>query len=417
MKRDLKAHVALLLLCSMALWGCSASGEESSVSREESIRETTAETQITAPEVVSAPETSATELSVTTEGDALAMYENILNRPDDYPEIWNNYSDRFSSDYGFAYAVEDLNRDGLSELLIKCGYFISDTNFEEERYTVVLPDTAKLTFYSEKGMDFVDEFYDSGIIAYCGIGNPPIFRYYNINTDEVWTYGGDDSSQDVGFYWENEKTGERYVEDAATKARDAYVTGNRITPDFTLFTPYSSTVDLDNVSADLPDIFDQPPTEAPMATEIPKTAIPVQLTPSASSILSPVQTRSAYYTYEPEKAVDGDLSTCWSEGVSGDGIGESISLPTGGDVTTITIYNGLCSDSDLFYKNNRIKEMEIRYDDGQSFTVTLDGEYDQQPCIISLSPSIQTGYITFVINSIYEGNKYDDTCISEIRFN
>ena len=61
--------------------------------------------------------------------------------------------------------------------------------------------------------------------------------------------------------------------------------------------------------------------------------------------------------------------------------------------------------------------MEIRYDDGQSFTVTLDGEYDQHPCVIGLSPSVQTGCITFVINSVYEGNKYDGTCISEIQFN
>ena len=167
MKQNLTAYVTLLLLCSMVLWGCSAFDEESV---EESVQETITETQTTSLEIVSDPETSVTETTITTEEGALAMYENILNRPDDDPEIWNNYSDRFSSDYGFAYTVEDLNRDGLSELLIKCGYFLSDSSFEGEEYTVVLPDTAKLTLHSEKNMDFVEGYYDSGIIVYCGIG-------------------------------------------------------------------------------------------------------------------------------------------------------------------------------------------------------------------------------------------------------
>jgi cytoskeletal protein RodZ len=157
------------------------------------------------------------------------------------------------------------------------------------------------------------------------------------------------------------------------------------------------------------------PTQAP--TEAPTSAPTPEFTRAeATSILADIVSGGKTYSYYPSLALDGDNSTCWCEGADGDGLGEAITLFTD-DLSTIgkiTIANGLCADYDTFYKNNRVRECELTFSDGTTYTVELNGDFEAQPCVITLPESVETEYVKITILSVYSGTKYTDTCISEI---
>lgn len=136
----------------------------------------------------------------------------------------------------------------------------------------------------------------------------------------------------------------------------------------------------------------------------------------STSQLSSITNYDGTFTYSASNVLDSNYSTCWAEGVSGSGINESIVLSSERKqhVSSIDIYNGLYTNSELFYKNNRIKDCRIEVSDGTSFDVTLDGDYYAQPNTVNFSYPVDTEYIKITILSVYGGNKYDDTCVTEI---
>lgn len=139
---------------------------------------------------------------------------------------------------------------------------------------------------------------------------------------------------------------------------------------------------------------------------------------SASSVLEPIKDGSKTHTYGPENLFDGDLSTCWCEGKEGTGKGEyvDISLSGGPAGGFLTIYNGLLTDSDTFYKNCRPSEIEIE----------TSGEYPMKSkfCLpTSYIPKyprcLPVGLfgvtkLRITVTEVEKGNKYDDMTISEI---
>jgi len=56
--------------------------------------------------------------------------------------------------------------------------------------------------------------------------------------------------------------------------------------------------------------------------------------------------------------------------------------------------------------------MRLEFSNGKSFNVKLADKKEMQG--ISIEP-IETEFIRFVIIDIYKGNKYNDTCISELK--
>lgn len=135
---------------------------------------------------------------------------------------------------------------------------------------------------------------------------------------------------------------------------------------------------------------------------------------NASSILNDGKNIS----YSHSNVLDGKTSTVWSEGVSGDGIGEWIEISTGGDidkVNNIAISNGFTKSTDLYYKNNRVKRANLEFSDGTNKIVEFkDGILDEQ--VIDIGGK-ETSYIILTILDVYRGNKYQDTCISTISIN
>lgn len=140
---------------------------------------------------------------------------------------------------------------------------------------------------------------------------------------------------------------------------------------------------------------------------------------SATSELSPIKNNDGTFYYSASNVFDGSYSTCWAEGSSGDGINESIFMTADEKqrVSEIIITNGLYTNAELFYKNNRVKDCLIEFSDGTSQTVTLLGDYSEQSNRIVFNPPVDTEYIKITILSVYSGNKYNDTCISEISVN
>lgn len=137
---------------------------------------------------------------------------------------------------------------------------------------------------------------------------------------------------------------------------------------------------------------------------------------SASSTL-----QQAGYDYSVGSLLDGNTQTCWADGVSGIGEGESITFSSDETKTVsgLAILPGYCKSEDLFYKNGMPLDIEITsqgktwkwsfYGFEPNFSSPMDsmvfidfgGDIDMNECTVTLS----------VCKS---GNKYDDICITEM---
>ncbi len=120
--------------------------------------------------------------------------------------------------------------------------------------------------------------------------------------------------------------------------------------------------------------------------------------------------------YGPLNAMDNEFTTAWNEGATGHGIGEWISFnaDTPQWVHGVEIVGGYPKTSDIYYKNNRPREVTIQLSDGYETTVTLDDLYREYQRF-DFGDYHQTTFIRVTIRSIYEGSTWDDTSICEMR--
>ncbi len=78
----------------------------------------------------------------------------------------------------------------------------------------------------------------------------------------------------------------------------------------------------------------------------------------------------------------------------------------------LAIRNGYDKSPDIFTKNSRVKDMELRFSSGDSIEATLKDEPGTQ--YVTLSQPIRAKWIELVIRSVYPGSKYSDTAINEL---
>lgn len=119
--------------------------------------------------------------------------------------------------------------------------------------------------------------------------------------------------------------------------------------------------------------------------------------------------------YGSTKVLDGDFSTVWSEVVSGYGNGEWIILDFDNIYTVkkIKIVNGLVNKKNGYYNNNRPKSLTLQFSDGSSQKINLEDNNTGYQ-VVNIN-AVETSYVKFVIDSVYYGTKYDDTCIADIE--
>ncbi len=126
--------------------------------------------------------------------------------------------------------------------------------------------------------------------------------------------------------------------------------------------------------------------------------------------------KDRYNRYDVSHLMDGTWAS-WCEGLDGDGAGAKITLKyiwtQNVAIERFYVKNGFGLDS-WFRLNNRVKELRITGNKTGSATVTLDDT--PKPQEVTLDKPV-TGYqFTFEIVSVYQGKKFQDTCISEISF-
>lgn len=118
-------------------------------------------------------------------------------------------------------------------------------------------------------------------------------------------------------------------------------------------------------------------------------------------------------TNDPILLFDGRDDTNWQEGVSGYGIGESISFSFDSyyDVKFFGFKLGNWKTDDYYYGNAKPKTITFIIGDyvGQ---VTFDG--DREVEWVELTESVNADSVTLFIDDVYRGTKWEDTCITEI---
>lgn len=158
--------------------------------------------------------------------------------------------------------------------------------------------------------------------------------------------------------------------------------------------------------------------------------------------------------YEQVKICDDDLSTAWVEGVSGNGIGEWVVIIVDGDYQNLSykksicteqikyslkINNGYCKNNVTYTNNNRLKKAKITIYEvplcyNQTETIAIEEPFKTYETEIELCDSNDTQKFDFIIKpkakfsegflvlftqltilEVYPGEKYHDTCISEMH--
>lgn len=139
--------------------------------------------------------------------------------------------------------------------------------------------------------------------------------------------------------------------------------------------------------------------------------------------------------YTPLRLFDGLRESAWCESVKGSGINEWVEFELKQDILGLSIYNGFAryyytdymnDDIDgkvrtkvekyynLFYENNRVKQLKIESNDGKiKQLINLKDIREIQNFYDIFLPS---GKYKLYITDVYKGSKYDDTCLSEIVF-
>jgi len=130
----------------------------------------------------------------------------------------------------------------------------------------------------------------------------------------------------------------------------------------------------------------------------------------ASSVLAAAHGNS----YGPANLTDGDDSTAWVEGSNGQGVGEFVVLEfdNAHAVRGLTIKNGYDKSPDIYAKNSRVKDIELRFSSGDSLQGTLKDVADAQH--VELSRPVTAKWVELIIRSVYPGSKYSDTAINEL---
>lgn len=120
--------------------------------------------------------------------------------------------------------------------------------------------------------------------------------------------------------------------------------------------------------------------------------------------------------YSASNVLDGDTDTVWCEGDSGDGTGETITLSSDSPqaVSGFRIWSGYHESLHLYDINARPHKIRVTANGEEVVVKELnDAKLAHQE--VKFPEPVVTDSITIEILSVYDGSKYDDCCISEIK--
>ena len=87
------------------------------------------------------------------------------------------------------------------------------------------------------------------------------------------------------------------------------------------------------------------------------------------------------------------------------------------EVHSIGLDIGYDKNADIFAKNNRIKRVTLIFSSGEQIELGFADRRGMQtiPLVRAPGPNIETTYVRVVIEEVFPGWKYDDTCLAEIE--
>lgn len=117
--------------------------------------------------------------------------------------------------------------------------------------------------------------------------------------------------------------------------------------------------------------------------------------------------------YSAKNLIDDDPSTTWVPVGKNSQIGEwvEISFDEPVQINSLTLTNGFARNDVTFKNNNRIKTATLEFSDGSKLKITL--EDTMNPQIIKVNK--RSRKVKLIIDEVYKGVKYDDTCLSGIE--
>ncbi len=132
-------------------------------------------------------------------------------------------------------------------------------------------------------------------------------------------------------------------------------------------------------------------------------------------------------SYAAENLIDGDYTTVWAEGASGDGTGETITIHLDKEqpVYGVQIVCGYTAGYKQYNDNGVPTEFKADFGNGASAEGSLEDYYISESygsedlaassrCRIELDKPATTDTVTLTITGARSGAKYDDTCASEV---
>ena len=116
--------------------------------------------------------------------------------------------------------------------------------------------------------------------------------------------------------------------------------------------------------------------------------------------------------YGPDNLIDQRSDTWWQEGARDSGVGQMITfhIPIDSSVQAFMIENGKATNLDEYKKNNRVACLTIKGD--TDYKIPLCDEMGKKYFV--LEKPISGSQFSIRIDSVYSGNTYNDTCISQL---
>lgn len=156
---------------------------------------------------------------------------------------------------------------------------------------------------------------------------------------------------------------------------------------------------------------------------------------SATVVTASNSLKEGSLSHGPQRVIDGNLGSAWCENSKGRGEGDWIELqfPEKVWIEAVHFYGGYFLDARRLGSNGRIKRLQVDADE-RSYVLSFEDPMVEregwtppvtQPDITwfdnaSLGAFVQveesTRKLRLTILEVYPGSKYEDTCISEIRF-
>ena len=127
------------------------------------------------------------------------------------------------------------------------------------------------------------------------------------------------------------------------------------------------------------------------------------------------QQSSEKYDYSAASAVDGDIASSWQEGEDGLGEGTGIRLDfdKAHKVRYIVLYLGNWRSENMWEANARPASLTVSVGDSQKKDVEFSNE--MKAFCLSFDEPVEASYVSLYIKSGYEGDRWNDNCISEVE--